>query len=76
MDGISHYTSEEADSRVIRHLLNISQQSEFDNIVVQTIDTEVFLLLVAFFPRIREQCNSTIYCKFGLSSNACFYNIN
>ena len=75
-DGIFYYTSEEADARVIGHVLNISVNNDYKKIFVQTSDTDVFILLLAYFPSIRENCTSAIYCKYGLGSNTKHYHIN
>ena len=73
MDGIGYCTSEEADQRVVRHVLNVAKCGIWHDIVVKTSDTDVFILLLAFFPYIKEVSDSEIYCIYG--AEAKYYHI-
>ena len=75
-DGIMHCTSGEADQRVVRHVLNLAKFGNFRDILVTTSDTDVFLLLIAYFPLVKEIGEPHIYCKYGVGENAKYYSIN
>ena len=76
IDGSLHYTSEKADARAIRHVLQIAKCDDYKNIIVQTSDTDVFVLLLSVFPLIEEYCDAQIYCKYGSGTNTKYYHIN
>ena len=75
-EGIFYCTSEAEDQRVVRHVLNLTKSGNFQDILVTTSDTNVFLLLIAYFPLVREMGETYIYCKYGIEANAKYYSIN
>ena len=47
-------SQEEADTRIILHCLHASRQPDTSRIIVRSIDTDVFLLLLSFSDTIRK----------------------
>ena len=65
-EDMLYCTSEEADQRVIRHVMNVAKTDNLANITVTTSDNDVLLLLLAFHPLVEELSRSNIFCRFGL----------
>ena len=47
-NDIAQCQSEEADQRVIRHVLNLKTTSKYKNILACTYDTDVLMLLISY----------------------------
>ena len=74
--SIKKCQAEEADQRVVRHVLHlIGNYDEFDLIVINTIDTDVLILLISFVGRI-ENINPSIRIYAYLTAGKKFYNIS
>ena len=66
---------EEADQRIIRHLINCAVNG-FKKLFVITGDTDVLILLIAALPNILENFQCELVCQFGIGNNIRHYNIN
>ena len=66
---------EEADQRIIRHLINCAVNG-FKKLFVITGDTDVLILLIAALPNILENFQCELICQFGFANNIRRYNIN
>ena len=71
--NISHCTSEEADQRIIRHVLNLSRYADYESILVCTHDTDVFMLLLA---NSQPTNGINLVCQFGFGSEKKYFSIN
>ena len=69
-------THEEADNRIMVHILHAIQQGD-KKIMVQTIDTDVLVILIGQFFYL-QQLYSVIdlWIVFGVGKDYCFYSIN
>ena len=56
LDGksIINITSEEADQRVIRHVLNLNNKTNYSDILGCTYDTDVLILLIGYSPYLEK----------------------
>ena len=67
---------EEADTRIIVHILHALHQG-MNTFKVRTVDTDVVVILLgAFFELSQAQPLVDIWIAFGMSKNYRFYNIN
>ena len=66
---------EEADQRIIQHLINCAVNG-FKKLFVITGDTDVLILLIAALPNILENFQCALVCQFGIGNNIRHYNIN
>ena len=66
---------EEADQRIIRHLINCAVNG-LEKLFDITRDTDVLTLLIAALPNILENFQCELVCQFGIGNNIRFYNIN
>ena len=73
---ISCCTSEEADPRLVRHAISCLEHN-VQSVIVRTVDTDVFILLVTHWPYMSELGYETsLYCLMGSDSrNLKCYNI-
>ena len=71
---INGFPSEEADPRLVRHMVHCVRNG-VASVVVRTVDSDVLILLLAF-RHFADNFNSTVFCHFGSGDSACFYNIN
>ena len=74
-DEIFNCNIEEADQRIIRHLINCVRNG-LNHILVCTDDTDVLRLLISVLSLINEQYHSNIVYRFGIGENIKYYNIN
>ena len=73
--SITKCQSEEADQRIVRHVLHIIHNyDEFKWIVVTTIDTDVLILLISFVGRM-ENIDPNIQIYAYLTAGKKYYNI-
>ena len=73
--SITKCQSEEADQRIVRHVLHIiDNYDEVKWIVVNTIDTDVLILLISFVGRRDNNDNVQVYAY--LTASRKYYNIN
>ena len=67
---------EEADTRVVVHILNALEQG-MKSVKVRTVDTDVVIILAgAFYKLCQTQPLADIWIAFGMSKNYRFYSIN
>ena len=73
--SITKCQSEEADQRIVRHVLHaIDNYAQFKRIIVNTIDTDVLVLLISYVGRVEEMDpDMEIYAY--LTSGKKYYNI-
>ena len=71
---ISSCTAEEADQKLVRHMLQCVKSS-FGKVVVRTVDTDVVISLLAYRHR-GGNFSSNVFAWFGMGKNSSFYNIN
>ena len=72
---ISSCSAEEADQKLVRHMLQCLL-TRIKTIVVQTVDTGVFLLLLAYCHS-GGNFSSKVFVWLGIGKlNSCFYSIN
>lgn len=74
-NDISNCTIEEADQRIIRHVINCVKNN-FTCIVVCTGDTDVLILLISIVPLLQELSSCKLFCKFGLGENLKWFDLN
>ena len=68
--GVHSCQSEEADQRLVRHLLNcICGNKKYSLIVIRTIDTDVMILVVAYVSEYQNMCSNTKVYVFMVNSN-------
>ena len=65
-EGINSYKYEEADARVIKHLITVSKCRMFDSIVVYSSDTDVLLFCLAYYH----------HCEFEGSTYTVFFKLD
>ena len=70
---ISYNSAEEADQKLVRHMLQCVK-SGIKNIVVRTIDTDVLILLLAY-RHFAGNFDSKIYAWFTVGKNVSFYDV-
>ena len=73
-EDIAYYTIQEADQRIIRHVISWAK-NDFQNVVLCTGDTDVLVLLISLLPLIPKIKSCNIICKFGIRDNQKFYNV-
>ena len=74
--GMMNCNHEEADTRIVVHILHALNQG-MQSIKVRTVDTDVVVILVgAFFDLLQNQPTAKIWVAFGMSKNYRFYDIN
>ena len=67
--------SEEADQRIIRHVLHIvDSYDEFNPVVINTIDTDVLVLLISYFGRL-ETIDPDIEIYAYLTAGKKYYDV-
>ena len=70
---INNCISEEADQRIVRHAINCAKNA-FERVDVLTIDTDVLILMVAFFSFLKAESPSiSVFCGTGLGSTSINY---
>ena len=72
-EDIAYCTIEEADHRIIRHVINCAK-NDFQNTVACTGYTDVLVLLISVFPLIQKIKSCNIICKFGVGDSQRYYN--
>ena len=73
--SITKCKSEEADQRIIRHVLHIvDDYAEFKRIVINTIDTDVLVLLISYLGRL-EITDSDVEIYAYLTAGKKYYSI-
>ena len=74
-EDISDCPSEEADQRIVRHVINCARNN-ISSIVVSTSDTDVLILLMSVFPLLKEisQYAPNLVCLFGIGEVIRYYN--
>ena len=75
-ESIVNCTSEEADQRVIRHVLNLNKKTNYSDILVCTYDTDVLMLLIGYSPYLEKLKQINLVCQFGFGNNKKFFSIN
>ena len=75
-ESIVNCTSEEADQRVIRHVLNLNNKTNCSDILVCTYDTDVLMLLIGYTPYLEKFKQINLVCQFGFGNNKKFFSIN
>ena len=69
-------THEEADTRIMVHILHAIQQGA-KKIIVRTVDTDVLVILIGQFFYLQHLCSLIdLWIAFGVGKNYCFYSIN
>jgi hypothetical protein len=71
---IDSFPSEEADPRLVRHMLQCVKGG-VSTVVVRTVDTDVLVLLLAF-RHLAGNFSSKVFAYFGIGNKSCFYDIN
>ena len=74
-DEISNCDIEEADQRIIRHLINCAK-NEFKKLFLSTGDTDVLILLMSVLPNILKNFQCELICQFGIGDNLRYYKVN
>ena len=72
--SISSCSPEEADQKLVRHMLQCVR-SGIQKIVVRTVDSDVIMLLFAYRHE-GGNFSSNVFVWFGTGTNTTFYNIN
>jgi hypothetical protein len=57
-EDLFEHLHEEADTLIILHALDVSSTSSFKELTISSPDTDVFLLLLYFYPQL---CNVTLF---------------
>ena len=74
-DDVKYCKSEEADQRMIRHVISCAKNG-YNRVDVKTVDTDVLMLMISVYPVIRTHCPLlSLYCCHGLGKSQQFYNI-
>lgn len=74
--GMMNCNHEEADTRIVVHVLHALNQG-MKSIKVRTVDTDVVIILVgAFFDLLQNQPMADTWIAFGMSKNYRFYSVN
>ena len=66
--------SEEADQRIVRHVIQCLKSSVYNRIIVRTIDTDVLIMLISFLADLVDGFKTEIHAE--LVNSAVFYHIN
>ena len=74
--SIRNCTSEEPDQRVVRHILSLTQQTNYSHILACTYDTDVLMLLLAYTSFIKRSNEINLVCQFRFGNNVKYYSIN
>ena len=74
-NDIAQCQSEEADQRVIRHVLNLKATSKYKNILACTYDTDVLMLLISY-SHLFSSTSIDLICQFGFGDKKKYYCIN
>ena len=74
-ESIVNCTSEEADQRVIRHVLNLNNKTNYSDILECTYDTDVLMLLIGYTPYLEKFKQINLVCQFGFGNNKKFFSI-
>ena len=74
-DKISNCDIEEADQRIIRHLINCAKNG-FKKLFVSTGDTDVLILLMSVLPNFLGNIQCELICQFGIGDNLRYYKVN
>ena len=71
---IASSTSEEADTRLVRHAINCAVCG-YDQIVIRTVDTDVIVLLLGNIHYIHDIHESDVFVLFGKGTAQKYYHI-
>ena len=71
-NDIAQCQSEEADQRVIRHVLNLKATSKYKNILACTYDTDVLMLLISY-SHLFSSTSIDLICQFGFGDKKKYY---
>ena len=74
-DEISNCDTEEADQKIIRHLINCAKK-EFKKLFVSTGDTDMLILLMSVLSNILENFQCELICQFGIGDSLRYYKAN
>ena len=72
---INSCTAEEADQKLVRHMLQCVQTG-VKKVVVKTVDSDVVMSLLAYRHKAGNLLDSNVYAWFGVGTSACYFNIN
>ena len=68
---------EEADTRIVVHILHAIQDNKAKSVLVRTVDTDVLVILIGKFQHLRAiQPNLDLWVGFGTGCNFSFISIN
>ena len=68
---------EEADTRIVVHILHAIQDNEAKSVLVRTVDTDVLVILIGTFQHLRAiQPDLDLWVGFGTGRNFSFISIN
>ena len=68
---------EEADTRIVVHILHAIQDNKAKSVLVRTVDTDVLVILIGKFQHLRViQRNLDLWVGFGTGRNFSFISIN
>ena len=68
---------EEADTRIVVHILHAIQDNKAKSVLVRTVDTDVLVILIGKFQHLRViQPNLDLWVGFGTGRNFSFISIN
>ena len=73
-DFISYCPAEEADPKLVRHMIQCVR-SGIKTVVIRTVDTDVLILLLAYRD-FAGRFESEVIVYFGSGDKSCFFNIN
>ena len=71
-NDIAQCQSEEADQRVIRHVINLKTTGKYKNILACTYDTDVLMLLISSFHHF-SSTSIDLVCQFGFGAKKKYY---
>ena len=74
-DEISSCDIEDADQRIIHHLINCAK-NRFEKLFVSTGDSNVLISLMSVLPSIPENFQCELICQFGIGDNLRYYKVN
>lgn len=73
---MSECIHEEADTRIVVHLLHALQQGNM-KVKVRTVDTDILVILIGQFFSLHRLCSEIdLWVAFGVGKDYCHYNIN
>ena len=74
-ESIVNCASEEADQRVIRHVINLTHQANCSNILVCTYDTDDLMSLLGYYPFLEILSQINLVYQFGFGKNKKYFSI-